>query len=312
MVSREKTLAAAFQAPPEMPFPAFYGGYLDADLRDCVHSTAYGSFGSWGWFRMPPASVLLPHLGGYGRSVEGVVSDALCFCFAAAAVSKEWCQALSNCQGAAAKKERRSVRTGPGVSFRSRENTGGKTHGYYQSKTLVTGAASVPGEARNAAARAFFSYTIKRRILFFHGEGHPTKAQRSGFCGEEESGEAPPAAEKASRFRGSGAIGGPEGAGNRNAATVCKGATERYEGCPPPQGVPNIAQFDPTTNGGFARGGAASHRPSPHFPAPGTGAPPYPRAGKEVLKPPGFPGTPVITPVFPDAPAKSSRPAGSG
>ena len=50
--------------------------------------------------------------------------------------------------------------------------------------------------------------------------GHPTKAQRSGFCGEEESGEAPPAAEKASRFRGSGAIGGPEGAGNRNAATV--------------------------------------------------------------------------------------------
>ena len=81
--------------------------------------------------------------------------------------------------------------------------------------------------------------------------GHPTKAQRSGFCGEEESGEAPPAAEKASRFRGSGAIGGPEGAGNRNAATVCKGATERYEGCPPPQGVPNIAQFAPTTDGGF-------------------------------------------------------------
>ena len=36
----------------------------------------------------------------------------------------------------------------------------------------------------------------------------------------KETGEAPPAAEKASRFRGSGAIGGPEGAGNRNAATV--------------------------------------------------------------------------------------------
>ena len=61
----------------------------------------------------------------------------------------------------------------------------------------------------------------------------------------------PPAAEKASRFRGSGAIGGPEGAGNRNAATVCKGATERYEGCPLPRGVPNIAQFAPTTDGGF-------------------------------------------------------------
>ncbi|MCI6568682.1 MAG: hypothetical protein MSF32_07245, partial [Dysosmobacter sp.] len=35
---------------------------------------------------------------------------------------------------------------------------------------------------------------------------------------EGETGEAPPAAEKASRFRGSGAIGGPEGAGNRKAA----------------------------------------------------------------------------------------------
>ena len=49
----------------------------------------------------------------------------------------------------------------------------------------------------------------------------------------------------------SGAIGGPEGTGNRNAATVCKGATERYEGCPLPRGVPNIAQFAPTTDGGF-------------------------------------------------------------
>ncbi|MCI6568112.1 MAG: hypothetical protein MSF32_04320, partial [Dysosmobacter sp.] len=37
---------------------------------------------------------------------------------------------------------------------------------------------------------------------------------------EGETGEAPPAAEKASRFRGSGAIGGQEGAGNRKAATV--------------------------------------------------------------------------------------------
>jgi len=32
--------------------------------------------------------------------------------------------------------------------------------------------------------------------------------------------EAPPAADKASRFRGSGTIGAPEGRGNRNAATV--------------------------------------------------------------------------------------------
>ena len=40
----------------------------------------------------------------------------------------------------------------------------------HQAKTPVKGAASVPGEARNAAARAFFSYTIKRRILFFLGK----------------------------------------------------------------------------------------------------------------------------------------------
>ena len=37
---------------------------------------------------------------------------------------------------------------------------------------------------------------------------------------EGESGEAPPAAVKANRFRGSGTIGGPSGAGDRIAATV--------------------------------------------------------------------------------------------
>nr|WP_325298021.1 hypothetical protein [uncultured Dysosmobacter sp.] len=35
-----------------------------------------------------------------------------------------------------------------------------------------------------------------------------------------EIGEAPPVADKASRFRGSGAIGGHKVSGNRNAATV--------------------------------------------------------------------------------------------
>ena len=53
MVSREKTLAAAFQTSFEMPFPACYGGYWGADSRACVHSTTYGSFESWGWSRMP-------------------------------------------------------------------------------------------------------------------------------------------------------------------------------------------------------------------------------------------------------------------
>ena len=66
MVSREKTLAAAFQAPPEMPFPACYGGYLGADLQACVHSIAYGSCESWGWFRMLCRSLLLPQSGGCG------------------------------------------------------------------------------------------------------------------------------------------------------------------------------------------------------------------------------------------------------
>ena len=43
----------------------------------------------------------------------------------------------------------------------------GKSHRPLPGQTPVQGAASVPDEARNAAARAFFSYTIKRRILFF-------------------------------------------------------------------------------------------------------------------------------------------------
>lgn len=39
-----------------------------------------------------------------------------------------------------------------------------------------------------------------------------------------ETGEAPPAADKASLFRGSGTIGGPDRDGNRQAATVSKGS----------------------------------------------------------------------------------------
>ena len=41
------------------------------------------------------------------------------------------------------------------------------------------------------------------------------------------------------------------------------GATKRQEGCPPPQGVPNIAQFDPTTNGGFEAAAFAAPSPRP-------------------------------------------------
>ena len=43
---------------------------------------------------------------------------------------------------------------------------------------------------------------------------------RGVFCHALEIGEVPPAADEASRFRGSGTIGAPNGRGNRNAATV--------------------------------------------------------------------------------------------
>ena len=67
MVSREKGLAAAFQAPPEMPFPACYGGFGLVAVDGLDHSTAYGSCKSWGRSRIPSASLLLPQSGGCGR-----------------------------------------------------------------------------------------------------------------------------------------------------------------------------------------------------------------------------------------------------
>ena len=81
MVSREKTLAAAFQTPFETPFPACYGGFGLVMAGGLDHSTTYGSFNSWGRSRMLPASLLLPHLGSCGRLVEGVVPDALLLLF---------------------------------------------------------------------------------------------------------------------------------------------------------------------------------------------------------------------------------------
>ena len=135
MVSREKTLAAAFQAPPEMPFPAFYGGCLGADLSDCVYSTAYGRFRSWGCSRMLSVSLLLPHIGSCGKIGGKGGSGCPCFSFAAAAVSRERCQAPSNCQGAAVKRERRCVRKGPGLSSVSRADTGGKALDDHRAQT---------------------------------------------------------------------------------------------------------------------------------------------------------------------------------
>ena len=54
------------------------------------------------------------------------------------------------------------------------------------------------------------------------GEGPQPRPFESFQRGVGETGEAPPVADGASLFRGSGAIGGPKGAGNRNAATVLK------------------------------------------------------------------------------------------
>ena len=46
------------------------------------------------------------------------------------------------------------------------------------------------------------------------------------FAARMEIGEAPPAADEASQFRGSGTIGTPNGRGNRNAATVTAAKNE--------------------------------------------------------------------------------------
>ena len=53
------------------------------------------------------------------------------------------------------------------------------------------------------------------------------------FATRMEIGEAPPAADEASQFRGSGTIGTPNGRGNRNAATVtaAKNGSRLFAAC---------------------------------------------------------------------------------
>ena len=53
------------------------------------------------------------------------------------------------------------------------------------------------------------------------------------FAARMEIGEAPPAADEASQFRGSGTIGTPDGRGNRNAATVtaAKNGSRLFAAC---------------------------------------------------------------------------------
>ena len=56
------------------------------------------------------------------------------------------------------------------------------------------------------------------------------------FATRMEIGEAPPAADEASQFRGSGTIGTPNGRGNRNAATVTAEKTDQ-DYLPPADGL---------------------------------------------------------------------------
>ena len=67
------------------------------------------------------------------------------------------------------------------------------------------------------------------------GEGPQPRPFESFQGGVGETGEAPPAADEASLFRGSGAIGSPKGAGNRNAAAVLK--SKRPHVSPRPKGT---------------------------------------------------------------------------
>ena len=71
---------------------------------------------------------------------------------------------------AAAKQKQRASGTTPQLPKLPYAVEWSKPVSFHQAKTPVTGAASVPGEARNAAAQPFSLDTIKRRFLFFHGK----------------------------------------------------------------------------------------------------------------------------------------------
>ena len=92
-----------------------------------------------------------------------------------------------NRQGAAAKREAGCIRKYPQLSQLPYVVEWAKARKSPPGQAPVTGAASVPDEVRNAAAKPFSLDTIKKRFLFSAQPiGAPTKAQRSGFCGEEE------------------------------------------------------------------------------------------------------------------------------
>ena len=95
-----------------------------------------------------------------------------------------------------------------------------------------------PGIAKPGYKTDLTCFSFRCRCLSPGGESKGEGPQPRPFeslGGVGETGEAPPAADEASLFRGSGAIGGPKGAGNRNAATVLKSRPRMFtRGLPTP------------------------------------------------------------------------------
>ena len=96
--------------------------------------------------------------------------------------------------------------------------------------------ATVPKPREGNPGPACLRGVCRRHFLWASAKGRgrsPFPLSRLGGVGE--TGEAPPVADEASLFRGSGAIGSPKGAGNRNAAAVLK--SKRPHVSPRPKGT---------------------------------------------------------------------------
>ena len=84
MVSREKGLAAAFRTSSGTLAAPVTGAWPGGDLRAFAHSTTYGSYESWGYFRMHPASLFTAAPWRLREIGVGALPNALCSSFAAA------------------------------------------------------------------------------------------------------------------------------------------------------------------------------------------------------------------------------------
>ena len=112
--------------------------------------------------------------------------------------------------------------------------------------------------------------------------------------GVGETGEAPPVADEASLFRGSGAIGSPKGAGNRNAAAVLKSKRPHVSGggargrglcakdlspSPRPQRGRRVIRDHPSRGAYSYTGAHPGHGTAPRWGWCGCGFPPPPARG---------------------------------